>query len=145
MRRITTAFIACLMMLFFVEGVQAQDEITDADLKDYAIILLAQKSITDKISPMVNDLIAKQEGMTGQRFQEISKGTGDPAQEWETTFVNAVNKRVEKRKKAAKTVFNTLASNALGAPKFKAIRAALKSDAEMKAKVDVYMAALGDV
>lgn len=142
MRNLSKAVIALVVLAFVsVNTTQAQD-ITDADLKDYAIILLAQNSITDKISPMVNDLIEKQEGMTGKRFDELSKGQGEPAQEWETKFLAAVNKRVDKRKKAAKTVLNTLATNALGAAKFKAIRSKIKTDSDMKAKVDAIMASI---
>lgn len=142
MRRITTALIACLMMVFFAGSTLAQDDITDADLKDYAIILMAQKSITDKISPMVNDLIAKQEGMTGQRFQELRKGEGDPAKDWETSFLNVVNGQIKKKQDAAKSVLNTLAKGSLGAKKYSAIKKAVKSNAEMKAKVDAFMAAV---
>ncbi|MDW3194626.1 MAG: hypothetical protein R8G66_19770 [Cytophagales bacterium] len=142
MRRITTAFMTCLLMVSFANSALAQDDITDADLKDYAIILMAQKSITDKISPMVNDLIAKQDGMTGKRFQELRKGEGEPAQEWETSFLNVVNGQIKKKQDAAKSVVSTLAKGSLGAKKYSAIKKALKADSAMKAKVDAMVAAV---
>src|SRR5210317_2202822 len=83
----------------------AQEEITDDDLKAYAIANATVKSITSSISPMVNELIAMQEGMTGQRFKELQDTDGDSAKlqsieakEWEIKFLETVNEEIEKRK-----------------------------------------------
>lgn len=119
----------------------AQD-VTDEDVKNYAIIELAKNSITDGISPMVNDMIEKQEGMTGQRFQELQKNKGEGAEDWEKQFLGLVNKQIDKKKKAATDVVKLLASNAMGAAKYKATKSAISSNADMKAKFDSYVAAL---
>ncbi len=150
MRRITTTLMACLMMLFVAATAQAQD-ITDQDMKDYAVILLAQKSITEKISPYVNGLIEQQEGIDGNRYAEldaIAKGdatklaSGTPTEQFEQQFYATIQKRVDTRKKAASTVVNTLAKYSLGAKKYNAIKKAYKSDSDVKAKVDQMMAEL---
>ncbi len=144
-----TKIIGAMLLLAFVSTNMKAQEITDADLKDYAIILLAQKSITDKISPMVNAQIAAQEGIDGKRYAELNKAAKGKidklpadATDFEKQFYGIVQKRVDKKTKAAKTVVNTLASNGLGASKYKEIRTAIKSDSAMKAKIDGYMAAL---
>ncbi len=138
------------MVLFMMTGmhVQAQD-VTVEDVKNYAVIELAKNSIVAGISPMVNDLISKQEGMTGQRFTELQATKGDAAKltainalEWETKFLTMVNEQIEKRKEAAKDVVNLLANNAMGADKYKATKAALSTNADLKAKYDSYMAAM---
>jgi hypothetical protein len=137
--------------LVFVIGIgfaNAQDdEITDGDLKAYAIANAAVKSITSNISPMVNDLISKQEGMTGQRFKELQATKGDAdklagieAQEWEIKFLSTVNEEIDKRKDAAKDLINLMAKYALGSSKYKAIRAGLKDDADLKARYDAIAA-----
>lgn len=148
MKKFTKVIGAVLLLAFVSTNLKAQD-ITDADLKDYAIILMAQKSITDKISPMVNDLIAAQEGIDGKRYAELNKAAKGKidklpadATDFEKQFYGVIQKRVDKRKKAASTVVNTLASNGIGAAKYKAIRTAIKSDSGMKAKIDGYMAGL---
>ena len=148
MRKFTKVIGAVLLLAFVSINLKAQD-ITDADLKDYAIILLAQKSITDKISPMVNAQIAAQEGIDGKRYAELNKAAKGKienlpadATDFEKQFYGSVQKRVDKKKKGASTVVNTLASNGLGAAKYKAIRTAIKSDSDMKAKIDGYMAGL---
>ena len=131
--------------LFHVGFVYAQDdlEITDNDLEAYYIINLAKNSIVKTISPMVNDLIAKQEGMTGQRYKELQGAKGDAgklaeieAKEWEIQFFDLVTKQIDKKKKAAGDVVKLLAANSLGGAKYKVIRAGLKDDADMKAKYD---------
>ncbi|MCK5281535.1 MAG: hypothetical protein KAK04_23450 [Cyclobacteriaceae bacterium] len=142
MRKLANGMLALgLLLAVGFTSANAQD-VTDEDLKNYAIIELAKTSITSGISPMVNDLIAKQEGMTGQRFQELKKGEGEPAEEWETQFIAVVNKQIDKKKKAATDVVKLLASNAMGATTYKATKAAIKSDPDMKAKFDVYVTAL---
>jgi uncharacterized protein YifE (UPF0438 family) len=103
---------------------------------------LAKNSIVGDISATVNEMIEKQEGMTGQRFQELQKGTGEPAADWEKKFLDVVNKQIDKKKKAATDVVKLLAANAMGAAKYKATKTAISSDAAMKAKFDSYLAAM---
>ncbi len=125
--------------------VKAQD-VTDEDIKHYAIIELAKSMITDGISPMVNDLIEKQEGMTGQRFKELQENQNNldavKAEDWEKKFMEVVNKQIEKKKKAATDVVKLLASRGMGAAKYKATKAAIASNPDMKAKFKSYVAAL---
>ena len=137
--------------LVFVIGLgfaKAQDtEITDDDLKAYALANAGVKSITSSISPMVNDLIAKQEGMTGQRFTELQATKGDAdklagieAQEWEIKFLETVNGEIDERKEAAKDLINIMAKYAIGSSKYRDIRDGLKNDADLKARYDAIAA-----
>jgi hypothetical protein len=142
MRKLMNGMLA--LGLFLAVGftnANAQD-VTDEDLKNYAIIELAKTSITSTISPMVNDMIEKQEGMTGQRFQELQKSKGEGAEEWEKQFLGLVNKQIDKKKKAATDVVKLLASNAMGAATYKATKAAISSNPDMKAKYEGYLASL---
>lgn len=129
-----------LLLVVGFTNANAQD-VTDADIKDYAIIELAKNSIVDGISPMVNGMIEKQEGMTGQRFQELKKST-DGAEEWEIQFLDVVNKQIDKKKKGATDVVKLLATHAMGATKYKATKAAIKADPAVKAKFDGFVSAL---
>lgn len=142
MKRLSKVVLAAVFFAFVSVAAQAQDELTDQDYKDYAIILMAQKSITDKISPMVNDLIEKQEGMTGQRFQELQKKAGEPAADWEKQFMTLVNKQINAKKKAAGTVVSTLAKHSLGASKYNAVKKAYAGGGDAKAKIDGFLAEL---
>ena len=142
MRKLMNGMLALgLLLAVGFTSVNAQD-VTDKDVKNYAIIELAKISIVSGISPMVNDLIKKQEGMTGQRYQQLKKGEGDAAEEWETQFVAVVQKQIDKKKKAATDVVKLLAANAMGAATYKATKAAIKADPAMKATFDGYVATL---
>ncbi|MCG8306390.1 MAG: hypothetical protein MI975_03300 [Cytophagales bacterium] len=142
-RKLTTGMLA-LGVLLTIASTQsyAQDEVTDADIKNFAIIELAKNSITEGISPMVNGMIEKQEGMTGQRFQELQKSKGEGAEEWEQKFLEVVNKQIDKKKKAATDVVKLLAANAMGAAKYKATKAAISADADKKSKFQAYLDAM---
>lgn len=142
MKTLSKALLACLMLTLVSFSAKAQEEITDQDLKDYAIVLLAQNSIMDKVSPMVNELITKQEGMTGNRFEELRGNKGEPAKDWEKSFLSLVDKQIKKKQDAAKEVTNLLAKNSLGSAKYVQIRNAVKSDKSMQAKIDAFMADL---
>jgi hypothetical protein len=149
MRKLTSGILAVgLLLAIGFTSANAQD-VTDNDIKNFAIIELAKKSITSVISPLVNDMIEKQEGMTGQRFQELQKTKGDKAKmtaiealDWEIQFYELVNKQIDKKKKAATDVVKLLASNAMGASAYKATKAAIAADPDMKAKFDGYVAAV---
>ena len=130
-----------LIMVFGFGMALAQDEITDDDLKAYAIANVAVKSITSSISPMVNDLITKQEGMTGQRFKELQDTNGNAdklaaieAKDWEKQFLEMVNNEIEERKEAAKEIVNLMAKYAMGASTYKAIKSGLSSDPTLQAR-----------
>ncbi len=141
-RNLKSSLMALVLLLSVgIANAKVQD-VTEEDLKNFAIIELAKNSIVSGISPMVNDMIEKQEGMTGQRFQELKKGEGEAAEEWETQFMAVVNKQIDKKKKAAKDVVNLLAKNAMGTTAYKATKAAIKADPALKAKFDGYLAAL---
>ena len=141
MKKLTSGVLAVgLLLAVGLTNANAQD-VTDEDVKNYAIIELAKTSITSGISPMVNEMIEKQEGMTGQRFQELQKSTNG-AEEWEKKFLALVNKQIDKKKKAATDVVKLLAANAMGASKYNATKAAIASNAEMKAKYTGYVDAL---
>lgn len=149
MKRLSKVVLAAICFAFVSVAAQAQDEITDQDYKDYAIILLAQKSITDKISPYVNDIIEKQEGIDGNRYAEldaVAKGDVNklPAgtTDFEKQFYATIQKRVKDRTDAAGEVVSNLAKYSLGASKYKAVKAAYAKGGDAKSKIDSFMADL---
>lgn len=148
MRKLTKVLFITLLVAFGAAQVQAQD-LTDQDYKDYAVILMAQEAITEKISPYVNDLIEKQEGIDGNRYAELDAAAkGDvsklpaDATDFEKQFYEVIQKRVAARTKAAGTVVNTLAKYSLGAAKYNAVKKAYAQGGTAKAKVDGFIASV---
>ncbi len=150
--RLTKAVLATAMLVFLGVNAASAQDFTDEDIKDYAVILMAQKSITDKITPAVEEFIAQQDGIDNNRFAEldaIAKGdatklpNGTPTEQFERTFYKTLQDRVvAKKKKAAQTVVSQLATHGLGAKKYNAIKKAYKNDSALKAKVDGIMAGM---
>lgn len=148
MRKLTKVLFITLLVAFGAAQVQAQD-LTDQDYKDYAVILMAQEAITEKISPYVNDLIEKQEGIDGNRYAELDAAAkGDvsklpaDATDFEKKFYEVIQKRVAARTKAAGTVVNTLAQYSLGKAKYNAVKKAYAQGGTAKAKVDGFIASV---
>lgn len=150
MRKIT------LLLLLFVLGLGAsfaQDDpdITDKDLKNYAIMEMAVESITSQISPMVSQMIEEQnekiqnpdDRITSERWSQLEGTGGDAgklqavnAKDWEIAFLKVVNKQIDKKKDAAGDILKTMASQAIGVSTYKAIKSGLTSDPQLQSRYD---------
>ena len=132
--------------------VKAQDqEITDEDLRKYALLNEVVDLMKKEISVMVNGMIKSQEGMTGKRFKELQSAKGDKAKydemgakEFEIKFMELVAKKQSERIDAIKTVNQELATKMIGdnGKLYKKIRSELSSNADLKAKYDQIVASL---
>jgi hypothetical protein len=138
-------FVMAFSVFAYLPFVNAHNqEITDEDLREYSIIQNAVDMVTSSVSPAVNDLIRRQEGMTGQRFQELRKAGNNEArlkeagaQDWEIQFMSMVNKLMEDRRDAAQEIVRILINNSnMTAAKYNAIRTGLESDEALKARYE---------
>ena len=149
MMRLTRSVLEKVMFVFVGVNAASAQDFTDEDIRDYAVILMAQKSITDKISPLVNGYIAQQEGIDGKRYDELNRAAkGDvsklpaDATDLEKDFYGKMQKLVKARTKAAGTVVSNLGKYSLGTEKYNAIKKAYKSDSSVKARVDGIMSSM---
>lgn len=127
----------------------AQDEITDTDLRKFAILSTAVDYMKKDISVELNKMIKAQEGMTGQRYKELASAKGDEskldameAKDFEKQFMALVTKMMDDRKEAIKTVNSELATKMVGdkGKTYKKIKAELKVDEALKARYDAILA-----
>jgi hypothetical protein len=135
--------IAALLMGVVVNVSNAQsEEITDENLRRYALLMESVDAMKAEISVALNDMIKNQEGMTGKRFSELSKGEGEAATEFETKFMATIEEMKEERIDAIKQVNQLLATKMLpdGGKTYKAIKAAIDSDEAVKARYEVILA-----
>jgi len=131
MKRLIIGFLAVL----FSVASQAQ-EVTDEHVWKYALMTEVIDQMKADLSATVNDLIVKQEGMTGQRYKELAGGA-EPANDFESKFMETVNDVKESRLEAIKSVNSDLATKMLGgAAVYKAVREAVKG--AHKEKFDAY-------
>lgn len=122
---------------------EADNEISDDDLKAYAAIEASIEVISSSVKPTLLDMIEKQEGMTTKRYMELKKGEGEAAKEWETNFLNLINEMAKKRSQAAKDVLNLILNNStLTSAKYSSIKDQLGNDADLKSRYDQVTASL---
>jgi len=143
MRKISLLFVAMFMVLA-ANVVKAQDEdyLTDENLRRYAIMMETVDAMKAEISTVTNEMIKNQEGIDGKRYLELSKGEGDAAKEFESKFMEAVKQMQDDRKEAIGDVIQILATKMLpdGGKAYKAIKTALSTDEEVKARYDAILA-----
>ncbi len=127
--------ILCSFMLFLFVNYSKAQEVTDEHLWKYALMTEVIDQMKSDLSRSVNDLIKKQEGMTGARYQELAGGA--EGQDWEKQFMATVDKLKNSRTEAIKSVNSDLATKMLGSASiYKAVRTAVKG--EMKVKYQQY-------
>lgn len=145
------------LAIFFVGlasiGGYAQDdqEISDEQLRKYAILQEVVYLMKKDISAEINGMIKAQEGMTGQRYKELSATKGDAdaltaieAKDWEIKFLEQTNKLKEDRTETIKSVNSDLATKMVGerGKTYKSIKELLKTDESVKSRYDVIYAGL---
>lgn len=127
----------------------AQDEVTDIDLRKYAILMQAVDFMKKDISIELNKMIKAQEGMTGQRYKELAATKGDDAKladigakDFEKQFLDLANKMKDDRIASIKSVNSELATKMVGdkGKLYKKIKADLKADEALKARYDAILA-----
>ena len=134
-----------MVALFTVSTSVNAQEITDDQLKKYALLEQVIDFMKKDISVEVNKLIKAQEGMTGARYVELAKTKGDEAKlaelgakDYEISFLKLVDDLKAERTESIKMVNQELATKMLGenGKVYKRIKAQLKEDADLKAKYE---------
>lgn len=141
MRKLSMLFVALFTVLSANVMAQDEDYITEENLRRYALMNEVIDAMKSEINAATNDMISNQDGITGSRFLEVSKGNGDPATEFETKFVEKVNEMRNDRIEALKEVNQILATKMLpnGGKAYKAIKTAISSDPEVKAQYEAIL------
>ena len=128
--------------------VMAQDEITDADLRKYAVLSQSIEFMKKDISVELNKMIKAQEGMTGKRYKELAGTKGDEAKltaieakDYEKQFIALTTKMMDTRKASIKKVNSELATKMVGnkGKTYKKIKADLKTDEALNTRYQVIL------
>jgi len=147
LKKIAVFCVASLMSF----AVIAQDEVSDKELIRYAVMQEAVNYMKKDISVEINNMIKAQEGMTGKRYQELSKTKGDEeklafieAKEWEIKFLEQTNKFKSERIDAIKLVNTELATKMVGnkGKTYKSIKEALKEDEALKTRYEAILSSI---
>ncbi len=145
---------AVVIVLMFVASTASfaqEEEISDESLYRYAMMQEVITIMKKDISKEINQMIKNQDGMTGQRYKELSATKGDEtklaaidAKEWEVKFLEQTNNFKETRITSIKTVNTELAIKMVGnnGKTYKEIKSQLKENEELKARYDAIVASL---
>lgn len=151
LNKITGLLILSLLALGNVS--YAQEDITDNDLRKYAVLSEVIDLMKKDLSAEVNSMIKSQEGMTGRRYKELAATKGDAdkldaieAKDYEIQFLGLIDKLKADRIQAIKTVNQELATKMVGnrGKTYKAIKSALASDTDLKSKYNGIVSSLKD-
>lgn len=127
--------------IFLMSNLSLAQDVDDKTLWKYAMMTEVIDQMKADLSAAVNDMIKKQEGMTGQRYKELAGGAA-PDNDFEQKFLDNVNKVKTTRTDAIKSVNSNLATKMLGgAAMYKAAKAAAEGD--MKDKFQGYRTQIG--
>ncbi len=137
-------------VLTFTLSASAQDdeiEITDEDLKKYAVTMDSLETMKDNVKNVMADMLKSNENITIARYNELNDAIGDEeklteleATEEEVEFIQAVIDKKEELTAQIKPTLTTMVKDYIGSVKmYNAIKKGLKSDEELKAKYDTMM------
>ena len=152
MKTIKRAVLATLFLgVLLANSAKAQDEITDEQLRKYAVLQEVIDLMKKDISVEINGMIKAQDGISGKRYVEISKTKGDEAKlaalnatDLEIKFLQLTNDLKNDRTDAIKTVNSAIATKMLGnkGKVYKKIKDALAADEAVKARYDAIVAVI---
>jgi len=152
MKTIKRAVLATLFLgLILANTAKAQDEITDEQLRKYAVMQEVIDLMKKDISVEINKMIKAQDGISGKRYVEISKTKGDEAKlvalnatDLEIKFLQLTNDLKSDRTDAIKTVNSAIATKMLGekGKVYKRIKEAIGADEAVKARYEAIVAVI---
>jgi hypothetical protein len=146
MRRIEAMLFAWFLLLFAATG-QAQEQpgpqVSDEDLKKYAITMDSVKSMQESLQEIVAETVRSNTAMPVARYNELIKLQEDstklqaanPTAE-ELEFMELVDDLREVNIDRINAVYQELAKNYVGLKTFNQIRKSLESDQQLKARYD---------
>jgi len=132
-------------------NLKAQDEITDDQLRKYALMSEVITLMKKDISIELNKLIKAQEGMTGSRYMELAATKGDEAKlaeigakDYEKQFLGIIEDLKASRTEAIKSVNSDLATKMVGdkGKVYKRIKSELGTNTDLKARYDQILATI---
>ena len=142
--KITKVLIPCLLLLMAM-GSKAQTtaEISDEDLKKYAVTMDSVAAMQESLRQIVAETVQKNTVMPVSRYNDLFKITDDEAKlkeakatPEEIAFLKQIDDLRAVNIKRINASYQSLAKDYVGLKAFNAIRKSLASDQELKARYD---------
>jgi len=142
--KITKVLVPCLL-LFVAAGSRAQtsNEISDEDLKKYAVTMDSVQAMQVSLQELVAETVRANTVMPVPRYNELFKITKDEAKlkeanatPEEIAFLKQISDLRAVNIERINSTYQSLAKDYVGLKAFNAIRKSLPSDQELKARYD---------
>ena len=141
--KITKVLVPCLFMLVAVGSKAQTTQITDEDLKKYAVTMDSVEAMQESLRQIVAETVQKNTVMPVARYNELFKIIDDEAKlkeakatKEETDFVHQINDLRKMNIERINSTYQLLAKDYVGLKTFNAIRKSLQSDQALKARYD---------
>ncbi len=144
-----TKFCLALFLMLGFQGVFAQDEVTEEELKKYAVVMDSIDNMKEDLINTISEMVKNNEKVTAARYNDLSKIIND---ETKLAEADATPEEVEAIKEILKfkdegtakiqETFKTLATEFVGAAVYNKVKKAIAENAETKAKYQELLAEL---
>lgn len=126
------------------EAFAQDDEITDEELKQYAMVMDSIDAMKQNIQDELNEMIQSEEAMQGgRRYLEIQKAAGDPDKlaeievtEEEQMVYDNIQTKYDEMTSEFKETYTNLIKDELGGTLYNKISTALQKDEEVKKRYE---------
>ena len=149
MKSLRYFFLGLVLCGGYSVSAQESDEVTDEELKNYAIVMDSVETMRKSLLSAMTDMIKNNEEITANRYNELSKIMDDSlklldasATEAEVAAVNKIITTKDEGSNNIQDAFRAMVKDLLGASSYNKVKKALASDKELKAKYDDILAEL---
>ncbi len=146
--KLTKLCLALFLMLGF-QGVFAQDEVTEEELKKYAVVMDSIDNMKEELIDSISAMVKNNEKVTAARYNELSKIINDEtklaeaeAKPEEIEAIKGILKYKEEQTAKIQETFKSLATEYVGAAVYNKVKKALAENADTKAKYEALLAEL---
>lgn len=142
-------WVTLILFVFTNQAIAQDEEITDEELKRYAVTMDSVDAMKKSVNVTVNAMIKENEALSGKRYLAISKVIDNEeklksleATDEEIAGVKVIVAKTDELKAAINKTFQTMAKEYIGdgGRTYKKIKAAIKSDADVKARYQEILA-----
>lgn len=120
-----TFFAALIVGLFSLTNAFAQEEVTNEELYQYAIVEETKNLFQKELSAQITGYVEQQDPAIKNRYNELAGGE-TPANDAEKQFIDKVNNMKSERASEFSDAYKTMIKRVLGADTYKKVRAGLK-------------------
>jgi hypothetical protein len=146
--KLTKLCLALFLMLGF-QGVFAQDEVTEEELKKYAVVMDSIDNMKEDLIDSISAMVKNNEKVTAARYNELSKIINDEtklteaeAKPEEIEAIKGILKYKDEQTAKIQETFKALATEYVGAAVYNKVKKALAENADTKAKYEALLAEL---